>query len=111
MTSVFVFWLTFRKFSKDFPNIKKTYYNVETDPKATKLIRSIGKSGLSIQANVAADKLWSKEDGKMDHEKYGIYADKVTEVMQLDKDSVKLRNKLASVMARPRRGRKKEQKR
>ena len=85
--------------------------NVETDPKATKLIRSIGKSGLSIQANVAADKLWSKEDGKMDHEKYGIYADKVTEVMQLDKDSAKLRNKLASVMARPRRGRKKEQKR
>lgn len=82
--------------------------NVETDPKATKLIRSIGKSGLSVQANVAADKLWTKEDGKMDHEKYGIYADKVTEVMQLDKDSAKLRNKLASVMARPRRGRKKE---
>jgi hypothetical protein len=82
--------------------------NIETDPKATKLIRSIGKSGLSIQANVAADKLWSKEDGKMDHEKYGIYADKVTEVMQLEKDSAKLRNKLASVMARPRRGRKKE---
>ena len=77
--------------------------NVETDPKATKLIRSIGKSGLSIQANVAADKLWTREDGKMDHEKYGIYADKVTEVMQLDKDSAKLRNKLASVMARPRR--------
>ena len=81
--------------------------NVETDPKATKLIRSIGKSGLSIQANVAADKLWTREDGKMDHEKYGIYADKVTEVMQLDKDSAKLRNKLASVMARPRRAPKK----
>ena len=77
--------------------------NVETDPKATKLIRSIGKSGLSIQANVAAGDLWTKADGKMDTEKYGVYADKVTEVMQLENESAKLRNKLASVMARPRR--------
>lgn len=60
-----------------------------------------------MQANVAAGDLWTKEDGKMDHEKYGVYADKVTEVMQLEKDSAKLRNKLASVTARPRRGSKK----
>lgn len=80
--------------------------NIETDPKATKLIRSIGQSGLSVQAKVAADDLWTKPDGKMDADKYSVYAGKVTEVMQLDKDSTKLRNKLASVTVRQRRARK-----
>ena len=74
--------------------------NVETDPKATKLIRSINNSGLCQQATVAANDLWTNEDGRMDTDKYGVYAGKVTEVMQLEKDSTKLRNKLASVTAR-----------
>ena len=76
--------------------------NIETDPKAVKLIRSINKSGLCQKASVAANDLWSK-DGRMDTEKYGVYAGKVTEVMQLEKDSSKLRNKLASVTARQKR--------
>jgi hypothetical protein len=76
--------------------------NIETDPKAVKLIRSINKSGLCQKASVAANELWSK-DGRMDTEKYGVYAGKVTEVMQLEKDSSKLRNKLASVTARQKR--------
>lgn len=74
--------------------------NVETDPKATKLIRSINNSGLCQQATVAANDLWTNPDGRMDTEKYGVYAGKVTEVMQLEKDSTKLRNKLASVTVR-----------
>ena len=77
--------------------------NIETDPKATKLIRSINKSGLCQQATVAANDLWTNEDGRMDTDKYGVYTGKVTEVMQLEKDSTKLRNKLASVTVRQKR--------
>lgn len=80
--------------------------NIETDPKATKLIRSINNSGLCQQATAAANDLWTNSDGRMDTDKYGVYAGKVTEVMQLEKDSTKLRNKLASVTARQKRGKK-----
>uniref|UniRef100_A0A6C0KI56 C2H2-type domain-containing protein n=1 Tax=viral metagenome TaxID=1070528 RepID=A0A6C0KI56_9ZZZZ len=74
--------------------------NVETDPKATKLIRSINKSGLCEKTNTASDDLWTNTDGLMDHDKYGVYAGKITEIMMLENDSTKLRNKLASVTAR-----------
>lgn len=74
--------------------------NVETDPKATKLIRSINKSGLCAQTKTASDDLWTNTDGRMDHDKYEVYAGKVTEIMMLENDSTKLRNKLASVTAR-----------
>jgi archaellum component FlaC len=76
--------------------------HVETDPKATKLIRSIGKSGLCEHAKNASNHLWNKPNGQMDLEKYEVFAGNVTEVMQIDKDSTKLRGKLATVTARQR---------
>jgi hypothetical protein len=72
---------------------------VETDPKALKLINKMEESGLCDQAKAAADALWTKPDGSMDIDKYSVYAGKVTEVMQIDQDSSKLRAKLASITA------------
>jgi hypothetical protein len=72
---------------------------VETDSKALKLINKMEESGLCDQAKVAADALWTKPDGSMDIDKYSVYAGKVTEVMQIDQDSSKLRAKLASITA------------
>jgi arsenate reductase-like glutaredoxin family protein len=72
----------------------------ETDPKALKLIRNIEKSGLCEQAKKASDELWNNENGVVDPEKFEVFNDSVLEVMTIDKDSKKLRAKLASVTAR-----------
>lgn len=74
--------------------------NIETDPKATKLIRNLGKSGMWYKAHSTGKKLWEKEDGTVNYDAQTIYMPHVSEVLDIDKDSSKLRRHLASITAR-----------
>lgn len=74
--------------------------NIETDPKATKLIRNLGRSGMWGKAHSTAKKLWEKEDGTVNTDAQHFHMPNVTEVLEIDKDSTKLRRRLASITAR-----------
>jgi hypothetical protein len=74
--------------------------NIETDPNATKLIRNLGKSGMWNKAHATGKKLWEKEDGTVNKDAQQVFMPRVTEVMEIGKDSTKLRRRLASITAR-----------
>lgn len=74
--------------------------NMETDPKATKLIRSLGRSGVWNKAHSTGKKLWEKSDGTVNVDAQNVFMPHVTEVLDMDKDSSKLRSRLASITAR-----------
>lgn len=76
--------------------------NMETDPKATKLIRNLGRSGMWTKAHSTGKKLWEKADGSVNVDAMGVFMPNVTEVLEIDKDSSKLRRRLASITARQR---------
>jgi hypothetical protein len=76
--------------------------NIETDPKATKLIRNLGRSGMWNKAHSTGKKLWEKEDGSVNQDAQNVFMPQVTEVLEIDKDSSKLRQRLASITARQR---------
>ena len=76
--------------------------NMETDPKATKLIRNLGRSGMWAKAHSSGKKLWEKADGSVNTDAMGVFMPNVTEVLEIDKDSSKLRRRLASITARQR---------
>lgn len=76
--------------------------NIETDPQATKLIRNLGRSGVWNKAHSTGKKLWEKEDGSVNYEAQNVFMPQVTEVLEIDKDSSKLRRRLASITARQR---------
>ena len=74
--------------------------NIETDPKATKLIRNLGRSGIWNKAHATGKKLWEKDDGSVNYDAQHVFMPHVTEVLEIDKNSTKLRNRLASITAR-----------
>lgn len=74
--------------------------NIETDPKATKLIRNLGRSGMWNKAHSTGKKLWEKEDGSVNAEAQYTFMPRVSEVLEIDKDSTKLRSKLATITAK-----------
>jgi phage FluMu protein Com len=76
--------------------------NIETDPKAIKLIRNLGRSGMWNKAHSTGKKLWEKEDGTVNYDAQTVFMTQVTEVLDIDKDSSKLRRHLASITARQR---------
>jgi hypothetical protein len=76
--------------------------NMETDPKATKLIRNLGRSGMWNKAHSTGKKLWEKADGTVNTDAMVVFMPNVTEVLEIDKDSSKLRRRLASITARQR---------
>jgi len=76
--------------------------NMETDPKATKLIRNLGRSGMWAKAHSSGKKLWEKADGSVNTDAMGVFMPNVNEVLEIDKDSSKLRRRLASITARQR---------
>lgn len=76
--------------------------NMETDPKATKLIRNLGRSGMWTKAHSTGKKLWEKADGSVNVDAMGVFMPNVNEVLEIDKDSSKLRRRLASITARQR---------
>ncbi len=76
--------------------------NMETDPKATKLIRNLGRSGMWNKACSTGKKLWEKADGTVNTDAMVVFMPNVTEVLEIDKDSSKLRRRLASITARQR---------
>jgi hypothetical protein len=77
--------------------------NLETDPNATKLIRNLEQSGIWNKAHSTGKKLWETEDGSVNKDALQVFIPRVTEVMEIGKDSTKLRRRLASITARPRR--------
>lgn len=80
--------------------------NIETDPNATKLIRNLGKSGMWNKAHTTGKKLWETEDGTVNKDAQEVFMPRVTEVMEIGKDSTKLRRQLASITARQNKKRK-----
>ncbi len=74
--------------------------HIETDPKATKLIRNLGKSGIWKTAHTVGKKIWEAPDGKINNESQAVFMPHVTEVLNVDNDSKKLRSRLASITAR-----------
>ena len=76
--------------------------NIETDPKATKLIRNLGRSGMWNKSHSTAKKLWEKDDGTVNYDAQTVFMPQVTDVLDIDKDSSKFRRHLASITARQR---------
>lgn len=76
--------------------------NIETDPKATKLIRNLGRSGMWNKSHSTAKKLWEKDDGTINYDAQTTFMPQVTDVLDIDKDSSKFRRHLASITARQR---------
>jgi len=81
--------------------------NIETDPNATKLIRNLGRSGMWVKAHSTGKKIWEKEDGTVNYEAQEVFLPNVMEVLEIDKDSKKLRRRLASITARQKQNTKK----
>jgi len=81
--------------------------NIETDPNATKLIRNLGRSGMWVKAHTTGKKIWEKEDGTVNHEAQEVFLPNVMEVLEIDKDSKKLRKRLASITAKQKQNTKK----
>lgn len=76
--------------------------NIETDPKATKLIRNLGRSGMWNKSHNTGKKLWEKDDGTVNYDAQTTFMPQVTEVLDIDRDSSKFRRHLASITARQR---------
>ena len=88
--------------SRKSPKSRSRKSRVETDPKATKLIRNLGRSGMWTKAHSTGKKLWEKADGTVNVDAMEVFMPHVTEVLEIDKDSSKLRRRLASITARQR---------
>jgi hypothetical protein len=73
---------------------------VEIDSKANKLITSLNKANIYYKAHTTGQKLWQKEDGKVDYQAQHVHMPKVTEVLEINQDSSKLRSHLASIISR-----------
>jgi hypothetical protein len=73
---------------------------LETDVKANKLINSLNKANIYNKAHSTGQKLWEKEDGSVDHLAQHVHMPKVTEVLEINQDSSKLRSHLASITSR-----------
>jgi uncharacterized protein len=74
--------------------------NIETDPKAIKLIRNLGRSGIWDKSHSNGKKLWEKEDGSVNYDAQTVFMPQVMEVLDIDTDSSKFRRHLASITAR-----------
>jgi hypothetical protein len=74
--------------------------NIETDPKAAKLIRNLGRSGIYNKTHTTGKKLWEKEDGSINYDAQEVHLPQVMEALEIDKDSSKLRSRLASITAK-----------
>lgn len=73
--------------------------NIETDPKATKLIRSLNRSGIYRKALETSKEVWTTSDGESHKPVYDMFSEQVSEVLGIDNDSKKLRSRLASTTA------------
>jgi hypothetical protein len=72
---------------------------IETDPKATKLISSLNNANIFDVAHTTGKKLWETEEG-INHNAQYIHMPKVTEVLEINEDSSKLRSHLANITSR-----------
>ncbi len=73
---------------------------IEIDSKASKLITSLNKANIYDKAHSTGQKLWEKEDGSVDYQAQNVHMPKVTEVLEINQDSSKLRSHLASITCR-----------
>ncbi len=73
---------------------------IEIDSKASKLITSLNKANIYDKAHTKGQKLWEREDGSVDYQAQHVHMPKVTEVLEINQDSSKLRSHLASITCR-----------
>jgi hypothetical protein len=71
--------------------------NIEYDPKATKLLRSLNKANIFDVTHSTGKKLWQKEDGSVNYDAQHVHMPKVTEILEINEDSSKLRTHLANI--------------
>lgn len=71
--------------------------NIEYDPKATKLLKSLHKANIFDVTHSTGKKLWQKEDGTVNYDAQHVHMPKVTEVLEINEDSSKLRTHLANI--------------
>jgi hypothetical protein len=74
--------------------------NIETDPKATKLLRSLNNANIFDMTHTTGKRLWEKEDGSINHDAQTAHILKVGEVLEINKDSSKFRSHLANITSR-----------
>jgi len=67
----------------------------EKDVKATKLTNLLFDSGLKDKSHDIGKKLWTKEDGSQDSEKFRMYQPKIYEISSMNSDNSTFRNELA----------------
>jgi hypothetical protein len=77
--------------------------DVEIDPYANRLCRNLTRSGLYGIADKQGQKIWTKDDGTIDHERQTVFMPRVMEVTTMDIDSSKMCNKLATLSVRQKR--------
>lgn len=80
--------------------------DIEIDPQANRLIRNLKRSNISQIAGKMGKGIWTKEDGTIDSDQQNFYLPRVVEVVTIDRDATKLRNRLANLTARQKRTRK-----
>ena len=73
---------------------------LEVDSKASKLLTSLNKANIYDKAHITGQKLWERKDGSVDHTAQNVHISKVTEVLEINHDSSKLRSHLASITCR-----------
>lgn len=74
--------------------------NVETDPRATKLLRSLNNANIFDVTHSTGKKLWEKEDGTVNHDAQSFHILKVGEVLDINNDSSKFRSHLATITSK-----------
>jgi hypothetical protein len=67
---------------------------VEKDVKATKLTNLLFDGGLKDKSYDIGKKLWTKEDGSHDSEKFRMYQPKIYEINSMNSDNSSFRNEL-----------------
>jgi hypothetical protein len=68
---------------------------IERDVKASKLKQALLDSNVMRQAGVVGEKVWTKEDGTIDNERFEVFNTKVLEIVTVDKDDTKFRSELS----------------
>ena len=70
---------------------------MEKDIKAIKLKNALISGDIMTKANQTGNEIWTREDGTINSDQYTVSADKVMEIICIDKDDSKFRSELSAL--------------
>ena len=73
----------------------------EKDFQAEKITSLLWNSDLREKTRTLGTKIWTREDGSLDSEKFGMYQPQVYEISKMNSDNSTFRNKLACLTTNP----------